>query len=92
MVHKFRVGDIVQHFKRFVITEDLREKNYYLYKILGFAEHTETNEVLVIYQALYGDFEVYARPEEIFNSQVDNKWLAKYPELKYTQRFSLATL
>ncbi|MGN1184417.1 MAG: DUF1653 domain-containing protein, partial [Oliverpabstia sp.] len=41
------VGDIVQHFKREWVSSDTSE---YLYKILAFAQHTETGEKLVIYQ------------------------------------------
>lgn len=85
---RFHVGDIVKHFKR--ETADLSEYNLYLYKILAFAEHTETQEPLVIYQALYEDellgvhFNVYARPYDMFMSKVDKK---KYPEIKQEYRF-----
>ena len=43
----FEPGDIVQHFKRETIKEP--HNNEYLYKIVGFAQHTETGEALVIY-------------------------------------------
>lgn len=77
------VGDIVQHFKRETLSEEDKQKNMYLYKILAVAKHTETGEELVIYQALYGDFSTYARPIDMFLSEVDHE---KYPNIKQKYR------
>lgn len=41
-----QIGDIVRHFKREWVSADTSE---YLYKVLAFAQHTETGEKLVIY-------------------------------------------
>ena len=90
MKERLNVGDIVQHFKR--ETYDCsKNPNAYLYKILGFATHTETGEKLVIYEILYmpddkckivGD--IVARPYDMFMSEVDHE---KYPNIKQKYRF-----
>ena len=50
------VGRMYKHFK---------EKYY---KVLALAEHSETGEKYVVYQALYGEYKTYIRPYDMFAS------------------------
>ena len=87
----FKPGDIVRHFKREQCTKKEIEQipNIYVYEIVGIATHSETRDQLVIYKALYdkdqaGNYKMYARPLEMFMSEVDHK---KYPDIKQKYRF-----
>ncbi len=40
------------------------------YKVLCVGKHAETDEDLVVYEALYGDHQIWIRPIEIFMSDV----------------------
>lgn len=59
-------GTIVRHFKRETLSAEEKKTNRYLYVVRDMAHHTETGELLVIYQALYGEFGTFARPAEMF--------------------------
>ena len=81
-----KIGDIVRHFKYELNTDEEKTMNKYLYQIKDIAEHTETGELLVIYQALYHPFKTYARPMKMFLEEVDYD---KYPNIKQKYRFEI---
>ncbi len=45
--------------------------NYYL--VLCVSRHTETGEEMVVYQSLYGDLRVWARPIDLFVGDIEYK-------------------
>ncbi len=65
-------GEIWRHFKN------------KLYRIVAIAQHTEIDEKMVVYQAMYGDERIYARPLDMFMSEVDRE---KYPDVEQEYRF-----
>ena len=40
------------------------------YEVIGIARHSETEEPMVVYRALYGDGELWTRPAHMWNDDV----------------------
>jgi len=93
MKREFNRGDIVQHFKREMMTSEqlTNDPLLYLYEIIGTSRHTEDKEELMIYKPLYEaecthDVDFAARPLDMFMSEVDHE---KYPKVKQKYRFEI---
>ena len=50
------------------------------YEVIGVARHSETEELLVVYRCLYGDFGLWVRPLEMFmeNVEVDARQVPRF--------------
>lgn len=74
MQRELVIGGFYRHFKN------------KLYQVRGVAIHSETKEKMVVYQGLYGSYELYVRPYDMFLSEVDHN---KYPDVEQKYRFEL---
>lgn len=50
------------------------------YEVLHLARHSETEEELVVYRALYGDFGIWVRPASMWNEEItiDGKTVRRF--------------
>ena len=55
-----------------------------LYQVLHTAQHSETEEVLVVYRCLYGEYDVWVRPLTMFMEtvEVDGEQVARFELIK----------
>ena len=54
------------------------------YKVIGVAKHSETLQELVVYQALYGERGLWARPKTMFLERIqkDGKEIERFAFIK----------
>ena len=76
-MREIKVGNVYKHFKN---------KYYIVLDIVNDCESNNDDEYkkIIIYKALYGEFLTWARPYEMFASEVDHD---KYPDIKQKYRF-----
>lgn len=58
-----------------------------LYQVFSVATHSETEEKLVVYQCLYGDYSLWVRPLSMFTEQVileDGKTVPRFNLIQKT--------
>ena len=73
-----------------MIVREIKAGEYYrdfkggLYHVTGMAKDADTERLVVVYQALYGDEELWVRDYEEFAGEVDRK---KYPDVEQRYRF-----
>lgn len=41
------------------------------YEVLGIAKHSETQEEMVVYRALYGERQIWVRPASMWNERIE---------------------
>ena len=56
-----------------------------LYQVFGTVQHSESQEVLVLYQCLYGDYSFWVRPLQMFLEQVSLEDGQQQPRFRLLQ-------
>lgn len=54
------------------------------YEVIALARHSETEEWMVVYRALYGEFGLWVRPLSLFTEpvqQADGEWVARFQRI-----------
>ncbi|WP_099189337.1 DUF1653 domain-containing protein [Tepidibacter mesophilus] len=74
MKRELKKGRLYRHFKN------------KLYLVIDTVKHSETQEDMVLYKALYGDYGLFVRPLEMFLEEVPKE---KINPMNQTYRFEL---
>lgn len=80
----FKPFDIVKHFKREALAPHDPSSLLYYYKIIGDGFDTQTNELVMIYEALYWPYHKFVRKYDEFTGMVEEG-------AKLRPRFELVT-
>ena len=53
------------------------------YEVIGIARHSETEEAMVVYRALYGEGGLWTRPADMWNKQIsrDGKTFRRFEKI-----------
>ena len=53
------------------------------YEVIAVAKHSETEEPMVVYRALYGDYGLWVRPAKMWNEQIvrDGKMYTRFTKI-----------
>ena len=54
-----------------------------IYKFVGIAKDSETQEEMVVYQAVYGERQMWVRPKDMFFEEIEREWkrMPRFQEL-----------
>lgn len=67
--YKLEAGDITPFIRKNAFFRHYRNRQ--LYRIVSISRHTETQEILITYKAMYGEGHEWTRPYTMFAEQVD---------------------
>lgn len=54
------------------------------YEVIGVATHSESQDKVVVYRTLYGNFDLWVRPLEMFNEliEVDGEFVPRFRRIE----------
>lgn len=72
------IGTIVKHFKHEMCSLEDQCQNRYIYRIEGYARDADSEDIVVVYRAMYPPFQLWIRKVSEFYRSVDT---TKYPDI-----------
>lgn len=84
VIERRKMRKKIEYFKEDMVGRRYRHFKGEMYIVTDIALHTEKEEILVVYKSFKEPYKTYARPIEMFLSEVDK---GKYPNAKQKMRF-----